>query len=160
MSDLADEIRSMVFAFDAGDGRRDAVRALADRVEVMHEALCNVINRWTRHKVGDDGDPCQCSRCLAVDALPFASEPLPRFFTEAEAREQRIRDVVAQQWVVAISFWWDEARGLGLDQEEPWDDADYAVAAALAAKNMRKTNMVRHFARMPCAVDLVEGGVV
>jgi hypothetical protein len=71
--------------------------------------------------------------------------------------KQRVRDVVAQQWVVAISFWWDEARALGLDSAEPWDDADYAVAAALAAKNMRKTNMVRHFARMPCAVDVFGG---
>lgn len=29
---LADEVRSIVFAFDSGDSRRDAVRELADRV--------------------------------------------------------------------------------------------------------------------------------
>ena len=73
-------------------------------------------------------------------------------------RDVLVRIVVAQQWVVAISFWWNEARALGLDDPESrWSDDDYAAAAAVAAKNMRVTQMVRHFARQPCADDVVDG---
>lgn len=36
---LADEVRSIVFAFDSGDSRRDAVRELADRVSSLESKL-------------------------------------------------------------------------------------------------------------------------
>jgi hypothetical protein len=77
----------------------------------------------------------------------------------ADHRAEKVRLVVSQQWVVAISFWWDEARGTGLDVDHPdsrWSDEEYAAAAAVCAKNMRVTRMARHFARVPPPVDVVD----
>jgi hypothetical protein len=93
--------------------------------------------------------------------LPSLADEVLTIVDEREHRAALVRRVVAEQWGVAISFWWDEARGNGLDtldtdhEDARWSDDEYAAAAALAAKNMRKSTMVRHFARMPCAVDVV-----
>lgn len=87
----------------------------------------------------------------------IAHTPLPLIDLD-DQRAALVRVVVSQQWREAISFWWDEARGLGLDvdhPDDPWGDEEYAAAAAIAAKNMRGARMVRHFARFPCAADVI-----
>lgn len=38
-SAIADEVERIVFAFDAGDSRRDAVKALAQRVRALRAQL-------------------------------------------------------------------------------------------------------------------------
>jgi hypothetical protein len=104
VSGLADEIRAIALTIDAEDPRSESIRDLAGRVDLMHSALCNVINRWTRHSWGDFDDAdadlthCQCSRCLAIDSLPDIGEAVPHFFTEAEARalaDKAYEDAVA-----------------------------------------------------------------
>jgi len=52
---LAEEVRSIVFAFDSKDSRRADVRALADRVSLLEEAareLCGNANRILDRNLG------------------------------------------------------------------------------------------------------------
>ena len=81
MDDLADEIARIVFAFDADDGRRDAVRLLAKRVRELRERADRDLERLVQ---------------IAGLYNDYSHGPISR--PSAEATLERIADVLGPPW--------------------------------------------------------------
>lgn len=92
---LADQIACLVFAFDAGDSRRESVRELADRVEETLTASASLAREWEKlrndayqrmREASDERDELRAvvreARALRDSGYdgPFMGEPIEPLF--------------------------------------------------------------------------------